>query len=165
MAVSCPFKIDQAILNGDINHYARVLVDVDHKNALLDSIQVDSRDECRFVYLFCERLQDFCTTCSLSGHVPSKCYHNKLKDDKDNVTKKSYGVIAIGFCCKPKYNVSNFQDDQKSSDIPLQNISISLFEDEVASVDILAKGKAHADEKDEVVIVNNTTSQDDTQVL
>ncbi|PON48647.1 hypothetical protein PanWU01x14_236120 [Parasponia andersonii] len=89
--VGVPLKIDQATLNGDFGHFARFLVDIDLKNPLLDSIQVESGDECRIVYLSYERLPDFSSTYSSIGHVPSNCYHNKPKEDKEKITKKSQG--------------------------------------------------------------------------
>ncbi|PON60755.1 Zinc knuckle CX2CX4HX4C, partial [Parasponia andersonii] len=90
-AVGVLLKIDQATHNGNFGHFAQVLVDINLKNPLLDSIQVESEDECRFVHLCYERLPNFCSTCSSIGHVPSNCYHNKPKEDKEKITKKSEG--------------------------------------------------------------------------
>ncbi|PON31758.1 Zinc knuckle CX2CX4HX4C, partial [Parasponia andersonii] len=123
--------IDQATLNGDFGHFARVLVDIDIKNPLLDSIQVESRDDCRFVYLSYERLPDFYSTCSSIGHVPSNCYHNKPKEDKKKITKKSKGSAPKQqiYVAKPITNQVVSKDVQKSPDVPIKKIFTSLASD------------------------------------
>ena len=44
--ISIPLRFDQATINGDFGHYARVLVDIDLKNPLLYQIEVDSEGDC-----------------------------------------------------------------------------------------------------------------------
>ncbi|PON46840.1 Zinc knuckle CX2CX4HX4C [Trema orientale] len=145
-AISCLLKIDQTTLNEDFGHYARV----------------ESRDECHLIYLSYERLPDFCITCSSIGHVPSQCYHNKPKADKEKITKKSGRATAQkqhAFVAMPNTEHMVSKDAEKPQ-MPLQNIFAFLFEDEVTSADILAKGKSHTDKEDAIVVVDNVTSQD-----
>ncbi|PON42039.1 Zinc knuckle CX2CX4HX4C [Parasponia andersonii] len=174
-----PLKIDQATLNGDFGHFARVFMDIDLKNHLLDSIQVESRDEYRFVYLSYERLPNFCSTCSSIGHIPSNCYHNKLKEDKENITKKSEqsGPKQQVYVAKPITNKVVSKDVQKSPDVPVMKIFTSLvsdlgkdnslvhfgnMEDEVKIVNSLEKNKAHYDKEDELVAIDeNVNSKED----
>ncbi|PON43618.1 hypothetical protein PanWU01x14_272350, partial [Parasponia andersonii] len=170
-AVGVPLKIDQATLNGDFGHFARVLVDIDLKNPLLDSIQVESGDECRFVYLSYERLPNFCSTYSSIGYVPSNCYHNKPKEDKKKITKKSEGSALKQqvYVAKPITNQVVFKDVQKSPDVPVKKIFTSLasdldkdntlmhfrnMEDEVEIINNLEKNKAHYDKDDELAAID-----------
>ena len=51
-AIDVPLKIDQATINGDFGHFARVLIDIDLKNPLLDTIQLERGEKCRFINLF-----------------------------------------------------------------------------------------------------------------
>ena len=94
-AIGIPLKINQATINGDFGHFARVLVDINLKNPLLEAIQLEKGEECRFVNLFYEKLPDFCTTYSSIGHVAARCYHNAPKGDASRgdkeLTKKQVG--------------------------------------------------------------------------
>ncbi|PON72885.1 Zinc knuckle CX2CX4HX4C [Parasponia andersonii] len=177
--VGVPLKIDQATLNGDFGHFARVLMDIDLKNPLLDSIQVESGDECRFIYLSYERLPDFCFTCSSIGHVPSNYYRNKPKEDEEKITKKSKELAPKQqvYVATPITNQVVSKDVQKSSDVPVTKIFTSLasdlgkdnslvrfgnMEDEVEIVNSLEKNKAHYDKEDELAAIDeNVNSKED----
>ncbi|PON37418.1 Zinc knuckle CX2CX4HX4C [Parasponia andersonii] len=174
-----PLKIDQATLNGDFGNFARGLVDIDLKNPLLDSIEVESGDEYQFVYLSYERLPDFCSSCSSIGHVPSNCYHNKPKEDKEKITKKSEGSAPKQqvYVAKPITNQVVSKDVQKSLNVPVEKIFTSLasdlekdntlvhfgnIEDEVEIFDSLEKNKAHYDKDDELVTIDeNINTKED----
>ncbi|PON70649.1 Zinc knuckle CX2CX4HX4C [Parasponia andersonii] len=178
-AVRAPLKIDQATLNGNFGHFARVLVDIVLKNLLLDSIQVGSGDKCRFVYLSYERLLDFCSTCSSIGHVPSNCYHNKPKEDKEKIITKSEGSAPKQqfYTAKPITNQVVSKDVQKSPNVPETKLFTSLasdlgkdnslvhfgnMKDEVEIVDSLEKNKAHYDNEDELAAIDkNVNSKED----
>ncbi|PON72336.1 Zinc finger, CCHC-type [Parasponia andersonii] len=162
-----------------IRNAVALLVDIDLKNPLLVSIQVKSRDDCRFVYLSYERLPDFCYTCSSIGHIPSNCYHNKLKEDKKKITKKSEGSALKQqvYVAKPITNQVVFKDIQKSPDVPVKKILTSLasdldkdntlvhfgnMEDEVKIVDSLEKNKAHYDKDDKLAVIDeNVNTKED----
>ncbi|PON34731.1 hypothetical protein PanWU01x14_341990 [Parasponia andersonii] len=177
--VGIPLKIDQTTLNGDFGHFAQVLVDIDLKNPLLDSIQVESGDECRSVYLSYERFSDFCSTSSSICHVPSNCYHNKPKEDKEKINKKSEESAPKQqvYIAKSITNQVVSKDVQKSPDMPVTKIFTSLaldldknnslvrfgnMEDEVEIVDNLEKNKAHYDKEDELVAIDeNVNSKED----
>ena len=58
-------------------------MDIDLKNPLLYQIDVDSAGECGFVNVEYENITNFCTTCSLIGHLAMHCKLNQAKEDKD----------------------------------------------------------------------------------
>ncbi|PON34248.1 Zinc knuckle CX2CX4HX4C [Parasponia andersonii] len=139
-AVGVLLKIDQAILNGDFGHFAQVLVEIDLKNPLLDSIQIKTGDKCRFVYLSYERLPDFCSTCSSIGHVVSE----DVQKSPDMPVKKIFTSLT--------------------SDLGKDNslVRFGNMDDEVEIVDNLEKNKAHYDKEDELAAIDeNINSKED----
>ena len=88
-AIGVPLKIDQATINGDFGHFSRVLIDIDLKSPLLNTIQLEWGEECRFINPFYENFPDFCSTCSSIGHFAAHCFYNAPKGDmNDNSNKK-----------------------------------------------------------------------------
>ena len=69
-----------------------MLIDIDLKNSLLDTIQLERGEEYRFINLFYENLPDFCSTCSSIGHVVAHCFNNAPKGDKNDNSNKKKGV-------------------------------------------------------------------------
>ncbi|XVE70491.1 hypothetical protein DITRI_Ditri10aG0076500 [Diplodiscus trichospermus] len=92
-AIGVPFKIDKATLLGDFRHFARILVDVDIKNLLLEKLQLEFNGVCFFVTFEFERLSTFCSTCSSVGHVPMDFYHNRKKDEVDRSKDQKEDVV------------------------------------------------------------------------
>ena len=82
-AIRVPLRLDQATINGDFGHYARVLVDTDLKHPLLYHIKVDNEGECGFVNVEYKNILDFCTTCSSIGHLSTHYKLNRPNKDKD----------------------------------------------------------------------------------
>ena len=78
--ISIPLRFDQATINGDFGHYARVLVDIDLKNPLLYQIEVNSEGDYGFVNVEYENILEFCSTCSSIGHSSSCCKLNKVSE-------------------------------------------------------------------------------------
>ena len=94
-AIGHPLKIDNATLNGDYGHYARVLVDVDLSKNLLESVMMERDGFCFFVSITYENLPDFCNNCSAVGHSIGNCKRilnkgPKGHEDKPEATKSRH---------------------------------------------------------------------------
>ncbi|KAK2661721.1 hypothetical protein Ddye_000295 [Dipteronia dyeriana] len=73
-SIGIPLKIDKNTLDGQLNHYARVLIDIDHATPLEDTLMVELGDTYVFISLMYEKQSEFCASCSSVGHNkgPSK---------------------------------------------------------------------------------------------
>ncbi|XP_057771111.1 uncharacterized protein LOC130990900 [Salvia miltiorrhiza] len=72
-SVGVPIKVDGVTADGDVGHFARVLVEVDLALPLPDSVHVDCPDQYFYVELGYEQLPHFCTKCKITGHTLDKC--------------------------------------------------------------------------------------------
>ena len=111
-AIGVPLRLDQATINGDFGHYARVLVDIDLKHPLLYQLEVDSNGECGFVNVEYENISNFYTTCSSIGHPATCCKLNQLKEDKDVHAK----------FVKPTGKKTVFKDDSDNEEFDNENL-------------------------------------------
>ncbi|PON79266.1 Endonuclease/exonuclease/phosphatase, partial [Parasponia andersonii] len=128
-ASGVPLKIDQATLNGDFGHFARVLVDIDLKNPLLDMT----------VVLFISLRRDFPIFVLL---VPLLAMFLLIVVSKD--VQKSPDV--------PVKKIFTFLASVLDKDNTF--VRFGNMEDEVKIVDSLEKNKAHYDKDDELVAID-----------
>ncbi|KAK9266738.1 hypothetical protein L1049_027276 [Liquidambar formosana] len=71
--IGTPLKIDDATRMRKFGYYARVLVDIDLSNPLLDTLWVERQDYGFNVDLFYENLPHFCACCKSIGHLAANC--------------------------------------------------------------------------------------------
>ncbi|KAL8488072.1 hypothetical protein ACS0TY_024380 [Phlomoides rotata] len=66
-------KIDERTLHMRMGHYARILVEVDMKQELIEKIMHKMSGVCSFANLVFERLLEFCRGCGIVGHTTVNC--------------------------------------------------------------------------------------------
>ncbi|XP_057803410.1 uncharacterized protein LOC131018720 [Salvia miltiorrhiza] len=108
-SVGVPIKVDGVTADGDVGHFARVLVEVDLALPLPDSVHVDCPDQSFYVEIGYEQLPHYCTKCKITGHTLDNCFkrsegkvieqleNSKEGDVVDAVTEKRNSKGDEGF--------------------------------------------------------------------
>ncbi|XP_050222822.1 uncharacterized protein LOC126672915 [Mercurialis annua] len=71
--IGIPLRIDAATANGELGHFARVLIDVDLASELLNQLLIERVGKSFFIDVIYEHLPNFCHSCKSIGHLPSQC--------------------------------------------------------------------------------------------
>ena len=86
--IGYPVTIDPHTLKKEFGHYCRVEVDVDLRSTLPSSILVEREDYSFELEVTYEKIPDFCSHCSVIGHLVTECRSlKKAQHDHDNTTK------------------------------------------------------------------------------
>ncbi|XP_057770698.1 uncharacterized protein LOC130990486 [Salvia miltiorrhiza] len=93
-SVGVPIKVDGATADGDVGHFARVLVEVDLALPLPDSIHVDCPDQSFYVEVGFEQLPYFCTKCKITGHTLDNCFKRKVERGIEQQKKPMEGNVV-----------------------------------------------------------------------
>jgi hypothetical protein len=76
--------IDEATKRSALEHYVRVLLDIDLFKRLFDEIMVEHEGFTFYVEVVYERLSNYCTHCKSIGNSVTYCnklHHNEKKTD------------------------------------------------------------------------------------
>ncbi|XP_057775190.1 uncharacterized protein LOC130994174 [Salvia miltiorrhiza] len=87
-SVGMPIKVDGATADGDIGHFAMVLVEVDLGLPLPESASIDCPDSF-FVEFGYEQLPLFCSKCKITGHMLDKCRKRNLNPNEKGTEGKN----------------------------------------------------------------------------
>ncbi|XP_050212400.1 uncharacterized protein LOC126663639 [Mercurialis annua] len=79
--IGVPLKIDHNTINGELGHFARVLVDMDLSKSIHHTLRVETADSKFWVDLVHENLFELCTTCLSIGHSSLNCRRNINQKD------------------------------------------------------------------------------------
>lgn len=112
--VGIPLSLDDATINKTLDHFARVLVDMDLFKPLQDQIMVERKEFAFHVRIEYEYLPPFCNSCSIIGHSISDCKKNQFY--RDGSKKDNNGSLAFkksGMQFVPKSNGLKFDQWQK----------------------------------------------------
>ncbi|POO00100.1 Zinc knuckle CX2CX4HX4C [Trema orientale] len=123
--VGVPIRFDEMTLKGKFGHFARILIDIDLSQPILDSLMVEVGSDCFFVPLEYERLSDFCSSCKTIGHAASACKRgNSLASTKDLEPK-----VERGRSRSHKRIYRPVTKSPKVADIPVQSAFATLRRD------------------------------------
>ncbi|XP_057793297.1 uncharacterized protein LOC131009914 [Salvia miltiorrhiza] len=75
-----PIKVDGASADGDVGHYARILVELDLALPIPESALVDCADSYFHVEFGFEQLPFYCNKCKITGHTIDKCRKNQKQE-------------------------------------------------------------------------------------
>lgn len=89
-----PLKIDNATINGEFGHYARVLIDVDLSSKLPENLLIERIGKIFFIDIVYENMPSFCNLCSNIGHVPHNCSLGRQRNDAQTQPHKPKTVIC-----------------------------------------------------------------------
>ncbi|KAF1880119.1 hypothetical protein Lal_00022248 [Lupinus albus] len=89
--VRTPIALDEATTNRTFCHFAKVLVEVNLKESLLEQILVEREGFAFFVSIKYEKLPEFCKGCQTIGHLVTNCRKNvkKYSTDENKSNKKA----------------------------------------------------------------------------
>ncbi|KAL8477934.1 hypothetical protein ACS0TY_030005 [Phlomoides rotata] len=73
-------KIDDCIVHRRMGYYARLLVEIDMKNELIEKLLYKRSGVCSFANIVYERLPEFCRGCGIVGHSVAACYRGRHYD-------------------------------------------------------------------------------------
>ncbi|XP_057793175.1 uncharacterized protein LOC131009784 [Salvia miltiorrhiza] len=93
-SVGVPIKVDGATADGDVGHFARVLVEVDLALPLPDSVHVDCPDQSFYVEIGFEQLPHFCTKCKITGHSLDNCFKKNVEKGGKQSKKPMEGDVG-----------------------------------------------------------------------
>ena len=79
-----PLKIDQATLDGEFGHYARILIDVDLLKVLPINLLIERNGHSFFVDIEYGKLPEFCGHCHSVGHSVVNCRKQKAQSSRVN---------------------------------------------------------------------------------
>ncbi|KAL8488060.1 hypothetical protein ACS0TY_024368 [Phlomoides rotata] len=71
-----------------MGHYARILVEIDMRNELIEKIMYKRAGVCSFANITYERLPDFCRGCSIVGHTTTTCSQGRRSDGSEPKQRK-----------------------------------------------------------------------------
>lgn len=124
-----PLKIDLKTLNPELGIYARVLVEVDFNNYILERILVKRRnprtlaEEDFFVEVVYEKFLFFCTHFTVIGHEATSCrrlFENQAQPSLGIAALKHKGIIGMqnpsGVKHKPVEKEASLQQQDKRAD-------------------------------------------------
>lgn len=77
--IGVTIHFDHNNIEGEFGHYARILVDLDLFNPVMDQIRVDTSKKILWVSVEYENTKDFCTTCQSIGHSPPNYRRNQAQ--------------------------------------------------------------------------------------
>ena len=84
-----PLSLDDCTMNKTRGFYARVLVDVDMANELLNQILVERPGFAFVTDIEYEKLSSFCSVCKLIGYSISDCRRNVMETKEKREVRKS----------------------------------------------------------------------------
>ena len=85
--VGALLKIDNAMLEGNFGHFARLLIDVDLSKELLESLMIEREGHKFFIHIEYENLPTFCIICLAVGHSLANCRRNPTARKTDASSK------------------------------------------------------------------------------
>ena len=116
--VGHPLKIDNASIQGDLGHYARVLVDIDLSKSLIYSVMIEREGYEFFVSFTYENLPEFCSNCSSVGHSIGSCRRLPSQTPKQSAEiSKAYKPNCQEFRIKSTHVEPNKEAPSNPSDI------------------------------------------------
>ncbi|KAL8514652.1 hypothetical protein ACS0TY_013658 [Phlomoides rotata] len=119
MALGTLIKIDDHTMHKRMGHYARLLVEIDMKNEMIEKIMYKRAGVCSFANIVYEHLLVFCRGCGIVGHTTAECTRGRRQDMDDS---KGRGRSTSG----PKHTRSSSRrrrstSRQRDTSIPLGN--------------------------------------------
>ncbi|XP_057811444.1 uncharacterized protein LOC131025665 [Salvia miltiorrhiza] len=88
--IGLPIKIDNASVEGQFGHFARILLEIDLALPLQESLLVNCDEGSFYVEFVYEQLPHYCTRCKITGHSIDKCKKAEQRDSKArNVNKEN----------------------------------------------------------------------------
>ena len=77
-SIGAPLKIDKNTLEGNFDHCARILIDVDLSTEIPASLMIEREGHKFFINLIYEKLTEFYRNCLAVGHAFSNCKKNHM---------------------------------------------------------------------------------------
>ncbi|XP_057785646.1 uncharacterized protein LOC131003182 [Salvia miltiorrhiza] len=90
-AIGTPIKMDGPTFNGEVGHFARILIEIDVSKELTYTIPVSRGFECFDVELSYENLPYFCGICHAVGHSSTHC---RRKPEEQALAEESVGALG-----------------------------------------------------------------------
>ena len=118
--IGAPLKIDNATLEGNFGHFARLLVDVDLSKDLPESLMIEREGHKFFIHIDYENLPAFCKNCLAVGHALANCRRNPIVRRPDVPSKNQKEVNDKAQQKKLVYKEKQTSASEMTSSVPLE---------------------------------------------
>ncbi|PON36859.1 Zinc knuckle CX2CX4HX4C [Parasponia andersonii] len=158
-------------LKGDLGHFARIHIDIDLSQPILDSLMFEVGEDCLLIPLSYENLLAFCLSCNTIGHAAAacKCGVKASTETKDKYFLKERNVFSVlrkDFAAKRK--VDEFKDGMENKNlwaekvlIPIMLIRLLLVKRKIEDLDPkLIFGKKDGDDINVNVAIDHISKKD-----
>ncbi|XP_065881792.1 uncharacterized protein [Euphorbia lathyris] len=88
-AIGVPLRFDKNTVEGEMGHYARILIDVELSKEIQYKLRVDTDTSMHWISLEYERLPDLCSICHSIGHSAGACRRNIRREEHVELKQKN----------------------------------------------------------------------------